>query len=90
MTRIDTDLRGGTSALGAFAEPFAAVGRISLVAVGATLAARTLLEAMPDPDPVGWFATLGDIPSIVVGLLVAAVWLALALWADRGGRRLRP
>ncbi len=87
---IDTDLRGGTSALGAFAEPFAAVGRISLLAVGTTLAARTVLEAMPDPDPVGWFAALGDIPSIVVGLLAAAAWLALGLWADRGGRRLRP
>ena len=45
---------------------------------------------MPDPDPVGWFAALGDIPSIVLGLLVAAMWLGLALWADRGGRRLRP
>ncbi|MGM1028830.1 MAG: hypothetical protein ACQEWM_03020 [Actinomycetota bacterium] len=87
---IDTDLRGGISAIGAFAEPFAAVGRISLLAVGVTLAARTLLEALPDPDPVGWFAALGDIPSIVLGLLVAALWLGLALWADRGGRRLRP
>lgn len=87
---IDTDLRGGTSALGAFAEPFAAVGRISLLAVATTLAARSLLEAMPDPDPVGWFAALGDIPSIVLGLLVAAMWLGLALWADRGGHRLRP
>lgn len=87
---VDTDLRGGTSALGAFAEPFAAVGRISLLAVGTTLAARTLLEALPDPDPVGWFAALGDIPSIVLGLLVAAMWLALGLWADRRGRRLRP
>ncbi|MGY3127893.1 hypothetical protein ACVWW9_001392 [Agrococcus sp. UYP33] len=87
---VDTDLRGGTSALGAFAEPFAAVGRISLVAVGTTLAVRTLLEALPDPDPVGWFAALGDIPSIVLGLLAVAAWLALALWAQRRGVRLRP
>lgn len=87
---IDTDLRGGTSALGASAEPLAAVGRISLLAVGATLALRTLLEAMPDPDPISWFAALGDIPSIVLGLLVAAAWLGLALRADRAGRRLRP
>lgn len=86
---IDTDLRGGTSALGALAEPFAAVGRISLLAVGTTLAARTLLEAV-SPSPIGWFAALGDIPSIVLGLVVVALWLALALWADRTGRRLRP
>lgn len=87
---IDTDLRGGTSALGAFAEPFAALGRCSLLAVGTTLAARTLLEALPAPSPVTWFARLGDIPSIVLALLVAAAWLALALAADRRGRRLRP
>lgn len=86
---IDTDLRGGTSALGAFAQPFAAVGRISLLAVGTTLVARTLLEAMA-PNPVAAFAALGDIPSIALGLIVVALWLALALWADRGGRRLRP
>ncbi|WP_306232972.1 hypothetical protein [Agrococcus beijingensis] len=87
---IDTDLRGGTSAVGALAQPFAAVGRISLLAVATTLAVRTLLEAMPDQDPVGWFAALGDIPSVVLGLLVVAAWLALALWAERRGRRLRP
>jgi hypothetical protein len=87
---IDTDLRGGTSAVGALAQPFAAVGRISLLAVATTLAARTLLEAMPDQDPVGWFAALGDIPSVVLSLLVVAAWLAIALWAERRGRRLRP
>ncbi|UOW02022.1 hypothetical protein [Agrococcus sp. SCSIO52902] len=87
---VDTDLRGGTSALGAFAEPFAAVGRISMLAVTTTFAARTLLSALPDPDPVGWFAALGDIPSVVLALVVAAAWLGLALWADRSGRRLRP
>ncbi|WP_072315015.1 hypothetical protein [Agrococcus sp. Marseille-P2731] len=86
---IDTDLRGGTSALGVFAEPFAAVGRISMLAVGTTLAARTLLDAI-EPSPVRWFARLGDIPSIVLGLIVVALWLTLALWADRRGRRLRP
>ncbi|WP_347754578.1 hypothetical protein [Agrococcus sp. ProA11] len=86
---IDTDLRGGTSALGVFAEPFAAVGRISLLAVGTTLAARTLLDAMT-PSPVSWFASLGDIPSIALGAIVVALWLAIALWADRAGRRLRP
>lgn len=86
---IDTDLRGGTSALGMFAQPFAAVGRISLLAVGTTLAARTLLEAM-SPNPVEAFARLGDIPSIALGLVVVALWLTLALWADRRGRRLRP
>ncbi|SFS03488.1 hypothetical protein SAMN04487783_0754 [Agrococcus baldri] len=86
---IDTDLRGGTSALGMFAEPFAAIGRISLLAVGTTLAARTLLEAM-SPSPVEAFARLGDIPSIALGLVVVALWLTLALWADRAGRRLRP
>lgn len=86
---IDTDLRGGTSALGMFAQPFAAVGRISLLAVGTTLAARTLLEAV-SPSPVEAFARLGDIPSIALGLVVVALWLTLALWADRTGRRLRP
>lgn len=86
---IDTDLRGGTSALGVFAEPFAAVGRISLLAVGTTLAVRTLLEAMA-PSPIDAFAALGDIPSIVLALVVVAAWLTLALWADRAGRRLRP
>lgn len=86
---IDTDLRGGTSALGVFAEPFAAVGRISLLAVGTTLVLRTLLDAL-SPSPVAWFARLGDIPSIVLGLIVTALWLTLALWADRAGRRLRP
>lgn len=86
---IDTDLRGGTSALGVFAEPFAAVGRISLLAVGSTLAARTLLDAMT-PNPVAWFAALGDIPSIALGAIVVALWLAVGLWADRAGRRLRP
>ncbi|GEK79769.1 hypothetical protein [Agrococcus baldri] len=86
---IDTDLRGGTTALGVFAQPFAALGRISLLAVGTTLAARTLLEAV-SPSPVAAFARLGDIPSIVLGCVVAALWLALALWADRSGRRLRP
>ncbi|MCR8671965.1 hypothetical protein, partial [Agrococcus sp. HG114] len=87
---VDTDLRGGTSALGAFAEPFAAVGRISLLAVATTLAARTLLDAVGDPGPVGAIARLGDIPSIVLALVVAALWFALARWADRAGRRLRP
>ncbi|WP_425843893.1 hypothetical protein [Agrococcus sp. TSP3-2-1] len=87
---IDTDLRGGTSTLGALAEPFAAVGRISLLAVATTLALRTLLEALPDPDPVGAFARLGDIPSVVLALVVVAAWFALARWADRSGRRLRP
>ncbi len=86
---IDTDLRGGTTALGVFAHPFAAVGRISLLAVGATLALRTVLEAV-SPSPVAAIARLGDIPSIVLGLAVAALWLLLALWADRRGRRLRP
>lgn len=86
---IDTDLRGGTSALGVFAEPFAAVGRISLLAVGSTLVARTLLDAMT-PSPIAWFASLGDIPSIALGAIVVALWLAIALWADRAGRRLRP
>jgi hypothetical protein len=86
---IDTDLRGGTSALGPFARPFAAVGRISLLAVGVTLALRTALDAAT-PSPVAWFARLGDIPSIVLGLAIAAAWLLLALWADRSGRRLRP
>ncbi|MCH1884110.1 hypothetical protein [Agrococcus sp. ARC_14] len=86
---IDTDLRGGTSALGVFAQPFAAVGRISLLAVGATLAARTLLDAL-SPSPVEWFARLGDIPSIALGGIVVALWLAVAQWAERSGRRLRP
>lgn len=87
---IDTDLRGGTSALGAFAEPLAAVGRMSLLAVTTTFAARSLLTALPDPDPVGWFASLGDIPSIVLALIVTAGWFALARWAERSRRRLRP
>lgn len=86
---IDTDLRGGTSALGAFAEPFAALGRCSLLAVGTTAAARALLESLP-ASPIAWFARLGDIPSIVLALVVAAGWLVLALAADRRGRRLRP
>ncbi|WP_405216232.1 hypothetical protein [Agrococcus sp. Ld7] len=86
---IDMDLRGSTSALGVFAEPVAAVGRISLLAVGTTLAARSLLEAMT-PSPLAWFAALGDIPSIALGLIVVALWLAIALWAERAGRRLRP
>ena len=87
---VDTDLRGGTSTMGAAALPLAAVGRISLLAVATTLAVRTLLEALPDPDPVGALAALGDIPSAVVAAIVAAIWLAIALWADRSGRRLRP
>lgn len=86
---IDTDLRGGTSALGMFAQPFAAIGRISLLAVATTFAARALLEAA-SPSPIDAFARLGDIPSIVLGLIVVALWLSLALWADRAGRRLRP
>lgn len=86
---VDTDLRGGTTALGALAGPFAAVGRMSLLAVATMLALRSVLEALPS-EPLRWFAALGDIPSIVVALVVVAAWLMLALRADRTGRRLRP